>query len=92
MKKPQGPDLQRTEVYRVEGIGRRGAIRYVKVIGRPGSWQIHGLDGLNFEVAAQTVDDAVRRARKRIPFRPIVIRPVPNPPVEESPRRKPPKG
>jgi len=67
---------QPKQMYRVEGIGRRGVIRYVKVIGHPGSWTIRGMDGLNFHVVADTVQDAVQRARKRIPFRPIVIRPV----------------
>ncbi|MCX7625154.1 MAG: hypothetical protein N2Z21_02945 [Candidatus Sumerlaeaceae bacterium] len=66
---PQPP-----QVFRVEGIGRRGVIRYVKVIGRPGSWRIRGMDGLNVVVRAATVEEAVRRARRQIPFRPIVIR------------------
>lgn len=61
-------------MYRVEGIGRRGIIRYVKVIGRPGSWRIRGMDGLNVVVQARTVEEAIRRARRQIPFRPIVIR------------------
>lgn len=79
----------------MEGIGRRGIIRYVKIIGRPGSWRIRGMDGLNVVVRAATVEEAVRRARRQIPFRPIVIRrmtpeelhsgivPVP-PPVDPS--------
>jgi len=64
------------QFYRVEGLGRRGVIRYVKVIGRPGSWRIRGMDGLDIVVRAETVEEAVRRARRQIPFRPIVIRRV----------------
>lgn len=66
----EGPLLR----YRVEGIGRRGVIRYVKVSGRPGSWRISGLDGLRIEVKGQTVEDALKIARRRIPFKPVVVR------------------
>ncbi len=62
------------QIYRVEGLGRRGIIRYVKVFGRPGTWRIRGMDGLDIVVRAATVEEAVRRARRQIPFRPIVIR------------------
>jgi hypothetical protein len=34
------------------------------------------MDGLDIVVRAETVEDAVRRARRQIPFRPIVIRRV----------------
>lgn len=64
------------QLYRVEGIGRRGVIRYVKVVGSPGLWKVFGLNGLRFEVAGRTIEDAVRMARRRLPFRPMVIRPM----------------
>lgn len=64
------------QLYRVEGIGRRGVIRYVKVVGSPGLWKIIGLNGLRIEVAGKNIEEAVRLARRRLPFRPLVIRPV----------------
>jgi hypothetical protein len=64
------------EMYRVEGIGRRGTIRYVKVAGIPGQWRITGIDGLRIEVGGQTVQDALRMARRQIPFRPMVVKRV----------------
>ena len=64
------------EIWRVEGIGRRGAILYVKVIGSPGAWRIVGLDGLRLDVAGRTVEEAVRRAGRRIPFKAIVFRQI----------------
>jgi hypothetical protein len=71
-RKPHKPEP--AQVYRVEGIGRKGVIRYVKVIGNPGAWRIVGLGGLCLDVPGRTVADAVKRAGRRIPFRPIVIR------------------
>lgn len=62
------------EVYRVEGIGRKGAVRYVKIIGNAGLWRIVGIGGLQLEVPGRTVADAIKRAGRRIPFKPIVIR------------------
>jgi hypothetical protein len=78
-KRPSPPQrhslpAQPEQMYRVEGIGRRGTIRYVKVTGRAGQWRIRGVDGLDVVVRAATVEEALRRARRQIPFRPIVIR------------------
>lgn len=72
-RKKLGPS-EPLQIFRVEGIGRRGVIRYVRVIGRRGSWRIRGMDGLDIVVQAATVEEALRRARRQIPFRPIVIR------------------
>lgn len=75
--KPASPKAVPNERYRVEGIGRKGVVRFVKVIGTPGQiWRITGLDGLNIEVVAKSVDDAVRIARRQIGFRPFAIRPL----------------
>ena len=60
--------------YRVEGISRRGVIRFVKIVGQPGAWAITGLNGLRVQVAGRTVEDAIRLAKRRIPFRPVAIR------------------
>jgi hypothetical protein len=67
---------QPSQRYRVEGIGKRGMVRYVKVVGSPGLWRITGLGGLKIEVSGKTVNEAVKIARRKIPFRPIVIRPM----------------
>jgi len=72
----KSPPRQPEQTYRVEGIGRRGTVRYVKVTGCAGQWRIRGGDGLDVVVRAATVQEAVRRARRQIPFRPIVIRQV----------------
>jgi hypothetical protein len=80
MLRPTRPKKSTTkpkEVWRVEGIGRKGAVLYVKVIGNPGAWRIVGLDGLRLDVPGRTVEDAVRRAGRRIPFKPIVFRQIP---------------
>lgn len=66
--------------YRVEGVGRRGVIRYVKVTGRPGAWRINGVDGLRIVVKGDTINDALRLARRHIQFRPVVIRQLADPP------------
>lgn len=75
-KRLPGSPPEPEQMYRVEGIGRRGVIRYVKVFGRRGSWRIRGMDGLDIVVRALTVEEALRRAKRQIPFRPIVIRRV----------------
>jgi len=75
-RKRTSDPLSPPQMYRVEGLGRRGVIRYVKVIGHPGQWRIRGMDGLNIVVRATTIEEALRRAKRQIPFRPIVIRRV----------------
>jgi hypothetical protein len=67
---------QPLEVYRVDGIARRGLIRHVKFVGRPGDWCVYGVDGLKAQVPGRTIEEAVRRARRRIGFHPLTIRRV----------------
>jgi hypothetical protein len=64
------------EMYRAEGIGRRGVIGYVKIVGIPGQGRITGAAGLRVEVGGRTVQEALRRARRDIPFRPVVVKRV----------------
>jgi hypothetical protein len=64
------------EVYRVDGIARRGLIRHVKVVGRPGEWNVYGVDGLKTSVPGRNIEEAVRRARRRFGFHPLTIRRV----------------
>lgn len=66
------------ETYRVEGIGRKGVVRHVKVVGSPGKWEIFGLNDLHVEVKAGTVKDVLRIARRKIPFRPVAVRKIEN--------------
>ncbi|MCX7019809.1 MAG: hypothetical protein WCK47_07400 [bacterium] len=73
-KKNLAVKLRREESYRVEGLGRHGGVKFVKVVGSPGAWRISGVNGLRIEVEGRTVHDALRRARRSIPFRPIVVR------------------
>ena len=68
--------MQGEETYRVEGIARKGHIRHVKVVGRPGAWSVFGPEGLCAQVGGRTVQDAVRMAKRRIGFHPVVIRKV----------------
>ena len=74
LAKPKKPTP--AQVYRVEGLGRHGSIRYVKVIGNPGMWKIVGVGGMTIEVTGRTVAEAVKKAGRKIPFRPIVIRQI----------------
>lgn len=64
------------EVYRIDGIARRGLIRHVKVVGRPGEWNVYGVDGLKTSVPGRNIEEAVRRARRRFGFHPLTIRRV----------------
>ncbi|MBX7246048.1 MAG: hypothetical protein K1X53_11165 [Candidatus Sumerlaeaceae bacterium] len=48
----------------------------MKVVGRAGAWVITGVEGLRLELAAKTVEDAVRMARRKIGFHPVVFRQI----------------
>lgn len=74
--KPKRVPKADLEMYRAEGIGRRGVIGYVKVVGIPGQWRITGAAGLRVDVGGSTVQEALRRARRDIPFRPLVVKRV----------------
>ena len=73
---PEVPPVPR-RFFRVEGLGRKGAVKFVKVAGVPGEWRISGSSGLRVTVAGRTVQEALRIARREIPFRPVVVREVP---------------
>jgi ribosomal protein L16/L10AE len=51
-------------------------IRYVRVIGIPGAWKILGMNNLMVEVKGRDVHEALRLARRKLPFRPVVVRKV----------------
>lgn len=92
------PPLIPLRTYRVEGMGRRGMVRFVRIVGRPGEWSVFGIEGLIAVVPVPTVDDAIKRTRRQIGFRPLVIRPMdesepPRPVAEPKPpasRNRPP--
>ena len=73
MAAPAAPPVPR-RFFRVEGLGRKGAIKFVRVTGVPGEWRISGPSGLRVTVAGRTVQEALRIARRQIPFRVVVVR------------------
>ena len=60
--------------FRAEGLGRKGVIRFVRVMGVPGQWIITGTNSLRVEVGGRTVQEALRIARRHIRFRVVVVR------------------
>ena len=69
--------------YRVEGMGRKGMIRFVRISGYEGVWTITGLNGLRVQVGGKTVEEAVRLAKRKIPFRTIAIRKIEDTPEDQ---------
>ena len=57
-------------------MGRKGVIRFVRVMGVPGQWIITGTNSLRVEVGGRTVQEALRIARRHIRFRVVVVREV----------------
>jgi hypothetical protein len=55
-------------------LGRKGVVRFVKVMGVPGNWTITGTNSLRVEVGGRTVQEALRLARRHIRFRVVVVR------------------
>lgn len=64
------------ERFRVEGIARGGRILHVNVVGSPGLWKFFGSAGFRLEIRANTVEDALRVAGRRLPFRPVAVRKI----------------